>query len=454
MAIDYEIFPNEVKKYDRILITKDAVRIYEGVITDIEFPELMTGNEKIHITLSVSDNSEIANRVTINDVFENTDTSVLVTELVTDYLLPENCTIGSININIFAIDRIVYGDKQLDKVLDELAEIAGAYWFIDKNRVFYMRTFNITNPSVIPEIGNTWGEHISNFKPKFDGSNYRNRQILNGGFAITDQLTQKYAGDGETQTWTLDFRIKEIISLTVDGVPVTISERSDNLDTDFYYTFKEKQFTQDFGDSAVLGGIVIEMIYIGFFRIRSVQEDAPEIAARALITDSTGLVSYVATDQTIEDLNTAVLRTIALLEKYLEANASVTFRIIENSDYDIWTLDQGQTFTINNTKLKIDDTFLITNIDFHIVSEDFSFVSITAVDLTSVNSVVNQFLQINKDAAKIEIREDVVIIQTVNVEDVIEVTEEIEVIKATALITGQPLAVTGRQNTAILSLAK
>lgn len=454
MAIDYEVFPNEVKKYDRILITKDAVRIYEGVILDIDFPEFMTGNEKIHITLTVSDNSEIANRVTINDVFENTDTSALVTELVTDYLLPENCTIGSININVFAITRIVYGDRQLDKVLDELAEISGAYWYIDKNRVFYMRTFNITNPSVIPEIGDTWGEHISNFKPKFDGSNYRNRQILNGGFAITDQLTQSFKGDGENQTFTLDFLIKEIVSITVNGLPATISERSENLDTDFYYTFKQKQITQDFGDSALLSTDTLEIEYIGFFRIRSVQEDLVEIAARAVITFSTGLVSYAATDPTIEDINTAVLRTIALLEKYLEANASVTFKIVENLDYDIWTLDQGQTFTINNTKLKIDDTFLITNIDFHIVSEDHSFVTITAVDLTSVNSVVNQFLQINRDAAKIEIREDEIIIQTINVEEVIEVTEEIEIIKATALITGQPLAITGRQNTAILSLAK
>jgi len=180
ITIDYEDFPSEIQKYDRILITKDAARIYEGYIIDIDFPELRTGEEKIHIKTISSDNSEIANRITINDVFEDTDTKVLVTELVTDYLLAENCTIGSININIFSITRIVYGDRQLDKVLDELAEISGAYWFIDKNRVFYMRTFNITNESVIPEIGNDWGEHITDLLPKKSGGNYRNRQILNG----------------------------------------------------------------------------------------------------------------------------------------------------------------------------------------------------------------------------------------------------------------------------------
>ena len=317
-----------------------------------------------------------------------------------------------------------------------------------------MRTFNITNISVIPEIGNDWGKHITNLLPKKSGGNYRNRQILNGGFAITDTLTQSFKGDNENQTFTLDFLLKEIVSITVNGTPVTISERSENLDTNFYFTFKEKQITQEFSDTALTDLETLEIKYIGFFRIRSVQEDIDEIALRAAITNSTGLVSYAATDKSIEDLNTAVLRTIALLEKYLEADTVLSFKIIENVDFDIWSLEQGQTFTMNNTKLRINDTFLITSVRFVVVSDNFSYVDISAADLTSINTVVNQFLQINRDAAKIEIREDEIIIQTINVEEEVEIIEEIQIIKGNALITGQPLAISGLQTTAILSLGK
>ena len=452
--IDLEIATNKISRYDRIILKKSGNIIHEGVILEINYPIFLTSNTPVHVSLICSDNTEIANRITINDVYENTDTLTLITELVTDFLIPEGCSIGSIQISVLAISRIVWGDIQLDKIIDEIAEISGAYWFIDKDRKFYMRGFDIINPSVIPEIGINFGEEISMFQPTRKGVAYRNRQILNGGLAKTDQLTQAFAGDDENQTFTLDFIIKEIISITLNGSPVTISERSENLTTDYYYTFREKQVTQEFSDTPLSDTDSLEIVYIGFFKIRSLQEDAVEIASRAVITASSGLVSYAATDKSIEDIDTSVLRTIALLQKYLEEDISVNFRIYENSSYDIFAIEQGQTFVIDNAKLQIEsETMLIIEANFTIIQDaGLSFVDIQAVDLTSINSVVNQFLQINKDSTKIEINQDEVIIQSINIEEIIEMVEEIEIIRGNALICGMDQAICGAQITAIYSL--
>lgn len=430
--------------------------IHEGVILEINYPLFLTKNTPVHVTVISSDNSEIANRITINDVYENTDTLTLINELVTNFLIPEGCSIGSIQISVLAIARIVWGDIQLDKTIDEIAEISGAYWFIDKERKFFMRSFDIVNLSVIPNIGIDFGEEISMFQPTKKGVAYRNRQILNGGLAKTDQLIQSFAGDDEVQTFTLDFIIKEIISITLNSNPVTISERSENLTTDFYYAFREKQITQEFSDVPIGPADTLEVTYIGFFKIRSLQEDAVEIAQRAIITSSSGLVSYAATDKSIEDIDTSVLRTIALLQKYLDEDIAVKFRIYENDEYDIFTIEQGQTFVIDNAKLQIEgETMLIVEANFTIIQDaGLSYVDIQAVDLTSINSVVNQFLQINKDSTKIEINQDEIIIQTINVEEEIIIEEEAEIIKGNALICGQPLAVSGLQVTTIYSFGK
>ena len=453
--IDLEVATNQISRYDKFVIKKSGVVFHEGVILEINYPQILNKNTPVHVNLIASDNSEIANRVTINDVWENTDTDTLINELVTDFLLPEGCSIGDISIDVLAIARIVWGDIQLDKVIDEIAEICGAYWFIDKNRNFYMRSFGIVNPSVIPDIDANFGEEISNFKPYKKGVAYRNRQILNGGFAVTDVLVQSFKGDGETQTWTLDFRIKEIVSITVNGNPVTISERTENLDTDYYYTFKEKQVSQEFSDTPLTSSDTLEITFIGFFKIRTIQEDAAEIASRAIITSSSGVVSYAATDKSVEDINTSVLKTIALLQKYLDEDISVTFRIYENSNYDIFSIEQGQTFIIDNAKLQIEnETMFIEEVTLTIIKDSFSYVDIKAVDLSSINSVVNQFLQINRDATKIEINEDVIIIQSITVEELIEVVEEIEVVRANALITGMDQAICGVQNTTIYTLGE
>lgn len=415
----------------------------------------MNQNTPAHVTLICSSNAEIANRITINDVFENTNTLTLINDFVTDFLIPEGCSIGNIQISVIAISRIVWGDIQLDKVFDEIAEIVGAYWYIDKDRKFYMLTFSFSNPSVIPNIGSNFGEEISTFKVTKKGESYRNRQILNGGLAKTNPLTQSFAGDNENQTFTVDFIIKVIISITLNGSPVSFSEQIEGADTDFVYKFKQKQFTQRFVDTPLSPTDTLTVTYVGFFKIRSVQEDADEIASRAVITSSSGLVSYAATDKSVEDVDTSILKTVALLRKYLQENISVSFRIHENSSFDIFSLEQGQQFVINNTKWQItNETMLIEEVKLTLVNEDFSYVDIKAIDLISVNSVVNQFLQINKDATKIELNEDVIIIQTINSEDIVEVIDEVEIIRANALITGMDQAICGVQNTTIYTLGE
>ena len=415
----------------------------------------MTKNTPAHVTLICSSNAEIANRLTINDVYNNTDTLTLVNYFVTNFLIPEGCTIGNIQISVIAISRIVWGDIQLDKVFDEIAEIVGAYWYIDKDRKFYMFTFSYPNPSVIPDINSNYGEEITNFQPKKIGESYRNRQILNGGLAKTDTLVQSFAGDSKNQTFTLDYIIKVISSVTLNGSPVTFSEQIEGLDTDFVYKFKQKQVTQRFVDTPLTSSDTLVITYIGFFKIRSIQEDAGEIAARGVITSSSGLVSYAATDKSVEDVDTSILKTVALLRKYLQENINVKFRIYENSSYDIFTIEQGQQFVINNTKWQIiNETMLIEEVKLTLINEDFSYVDIKAIDLISVNSVVNQFLQINKDSTKIELNEDVIIIQTINSEDIVEVIDEYEIIVANALITGMDQAICGVQNTTIYTLGE
>lgn len=140
---------------------------------------------------------------------------------------------------------------------------------------------------------------------------YRNLQILTGG-VDTIALSRSFKGDGQTQTWTLDYNIDVVLSITVNGAPTTVGIQGVDTGKDFYYTPGQNTFSQDTGESPFED---TQLIAIDFEAQVNVVVEVPAddaIALRASVEGSgNGIVEVV---EDVSQVGGSPMNKLAMLQ--------------------------------------------------------------------------------------------------------------------------------------------
>lgn len=132
---------------------------------------------------------------------------------------------GLVAANLPVIGSFVAAGEKLTDLLDRLALLAGASWWIslDREVVFTLPASLPTAPFAVKALG--LADFSTSFPPSgsptpdIDAADIRNRVTVYGGVVPSAIEVALFYGDGATKRFTLDHApVHEIVKITVDGV--------------------------------------------------------------------------------------------------------------------------------------------------------------------------------------------------------------------------------------------
>lgn len=227
-------------------------------------------------------------------------------------------------------------------------------WDIDKNLnlIFRQRT---ANPS--PWIAHSADILIST-APQIENisSLYRNDQFMNNGTDVIS-FTKTFTGDGETQTWTLDYPVDTLTSVSINSVKTyTIGIKGVDTGRDFYYTVGSPVISQDTGDLPLVSTQSVTFGYNAQVTITSELRNDSAIAARAALDNTTGVVQEVEDGTGLSKV--AMLQKMqGLLQQYSVDGRTFTFLTTRAG------LASNQVLTMFVPQFGVSDSqFLITDV--------------------------------------------------------------------------------------------
>lgn len=142
-----------------------------------------------------------------------------------------------------------YQNTFCSKNFDDLKKQSDYFWYVRSNksvvfnaRVAYPAPFSVASSNAVTVLaGQTIGDfQVANLQVEYSGDLYRNRETLTNVQA-TQTFTQKFVGDGQSTSWTLDYPVAPgtVPFLTLDGVSeqlLTIGIKGQTSGKQYYYT--------------------------------------------------------------------------------------------------------------------------------------------------------------------------------------------------------------------------
>jgi hypothetical protein len=182
--------------------------------------------------------------------------------------------------------------------LDDLAKQSNYSWRIfNKQLVFQARNAQLSpwiltgNDIILPQGQTQRQVQVDNVN-----NLYRNSAWILGG-TDTVGVTQPFTADGIAQSWTMDLPIEALASVTVDGQTATFGIQGVDTGKQFYYTINNNTVTQDLTQPPFLNGQVLVFSYNAITNVVVNSQNTAEIAARALLEGTSGMVEVAETAQ-------------------------------------------------------------------------------------------------------------------------------------------------------------
>ena len=220
---------------DDVEILDNGSKIFGGSVVEVE--DSVEGLlQKIRIT--AKDHTHEMDRFLVVDVFENTTVDAIIQDIV-DNVLPAGFTTNGVEVTN-DVEFAAFSYEQPSKVLQQLAELTGADWYVDENKdiKFFLKNTQ-TAPFNLTDTGENY--FFNSLRIKQDVKNLRNTIYVRGGEFKGDLFTEDQEADGDAKVFVQGFRYSNI-TVKVDAVAQTVG--IDNLDEpadfDCLYNFQEK----------------------------------------------------------------------------------------------------------------------------------------------------------------------------------------------------------------------
>jgi hypothetical protein len=301
-----------------------GLTLFGGFIDEVEEVQLSGTSALIH-TISAVDNHYLADKRIVALAVADAHAGEIVRDILTDYLSIEGITEGEIQLGD-TVSKCILNYVTAADALDELAERAGFTWWIDAyKRLYFCDRATISAPWAITGADALEGSIVVTR----GNPNYRNRQIVIGGMAKTILQTEYFSGDGQTRTFALNYIVKEIYSIKVNGITKTVGERGGS-GYDWYYADEQDSVNQDASAVVLTSSDVLEVKYYGLYDIITVWEKPSEVYGRAAAEGSSGYVEAIHYDTAIDSEDMADEIATTKLNHYAEIGNKLTFRTLRH----------------------------------------------------------------------------------------------------------------------------
>jgi hypothetical protein len=220
-----------------------------------------------------------------------------------------------------AIDEITFNGETVLQACNELAGRSDYVFWVDPNKKVYFRPKTETvAPWVVSDI-----EIFSNLQVTPDFSELKNRVYV--GYAETTALIQTFSGDGVRGEFYTSEPIESIISLQVDGTPVTYGSRylEDNSGNDFAINF-EQGYIKNSAHPILSSAQNLGISYLGKVPARITVNHLQSQADASAREGGDGIYETAIEDYEIIGRSNALQKAEEILDKYALAYYSASYR--------------------------------------------------------------------------------------------------------------------------------
>lgn len=321
--------------------------IYKGFVNDVK--EQRDGLVLYH-SIDVVDNHYLADKRTIAKAYASEYAGDIVKDIIAEKLAEEDITEGCIEQGP-VITEAVFNYVSCADAISELADKAGFWWKIDRDRQLHFRA----KTSVDSPFDVTPKDFIGKPRVTIENNSYRNTQIIRGSKDLTDVLTEYKTGDGQNKTFTVGFPIAKVPTITLNDVPQTVGIKGLESGKDWYWNKGDPVITQDNDATPLKPTDTLKIEYQGEYDIIVFVNDLAEIAQRADIEETSGIVEHVEDQPNITSLGAAFEVANKLLEQNKGVNKKIQFATYKPG------LQAGQLLTVTVPYHKLfGEKFLIT----------------------------------------------------------------------------------------------
>jgi hypothetical protein len=382
-----------------VIIADGATRYFAGTI-DSTTERVQAGTSILICECQCVDYNQFCDRHLVAQIYENQTLKEIVEDIVARDLAGEGVTTVNVQTGL-TITKAVFNYETVTDAFNELAELTGYSWSIDysKDLHFFARETNYALVAIT-------GANARNFSVRSTRDQYRNRQYVRAGYALTAPRTESFVGDGTRKSFNLAFPCGKVPSaITVDATPKTIGIREVETDKDFYWQKGETAISQDDAAGALTDLEILAVTYQGQYPLLVDNRNSPEIASRAAVEGGTGLYEAIQDESDYDDDSLAIDKGNALLRKYGRIGKTVTFETDEDG------LQAGQLVNITLSELVLSGAYLISQI----VTRDATGLGglrykVTALDGEDLGGWVEFFRKLSAAGQKFVIRENEVLL--------------------------------------------
>jgi len=397
----------------------------EVIVTDTDTSTVMFGGNITEIAVR----SE-AGGVAVYDVTCTDYSSILSGELIAttyvnktvkyiiDDILPAGFTSNNV-LGDITIKKIVFNYQSVDDCIKKMASIINYNWYVDysKDVHFFAKNqelspFNIDN--------NLTDVIVDSLEVERSNSQLINSIYVIGGDYVGNSRDEIYNAVTDQTIFPLANKFSSKPTVTLNSVAVDVGV--DNLQTftdgfDVLWSYGEKYIRFE---NALTSGDVVEITGTPLIPVIVKLNEPSSIGTY-------GIRQLKIDDASIKDIDTAKQVAKAKLEAYKNGTTSGKFSTYTGG------LRSGQTITINNSILGIDESFLIKKVSTRFLSNAVAVYTATIVsyEVVGIIELLQDLLNIKNELT--DLKEDVVltkieqIIEEINVVELVEVQKQNEI---------------------------
>jgi len=386
-----------------VSISQDSKVVFFGVVGIPETPTYTTEFVPNRYSLQIQSANALLYRRTLSEAYQEKTITEIIQDIFDKYIAGEGITLGQISTLPFTYDVYVAQRKYVADVLDELAGPVASTWHIGPDKKFYFLSKTDFDNYPAPS-------HLSEIKKSVSGLDQRTVQIIAGAKARTSIQTQTDNWTADQKTIILGFPLAEIPTITIEGVPATVGVKGLNDEEEYTFLWAYNSDTVTLNSGATVtpsAGDAVVVSYIGFFEIEIENQNGSKIIEIASLTGSSGRIEKVETDTSIETFTDGSNLADQLLERYGEADETITCTT-DNLEYtDILT-----SWTFNLPEINIVGDYIITERSITRLTDTRPRVRLTLKNqnyYTKYGSVFNKY---DKNVRRLSINSEAVIIKT------------------------------------------
>lgn len=338
-----------------VVVELDSVKIYGGVITEIE--QSLDGPSLIEHEVTCKDYTQYLDRELVTERYDAQTLRDVVMDIVdvyaSSYGFAADTFVEGADVDIASI---AFNELSLSACLNKLAKLTGYYWYVDYDKeVHFFKRNEEAAPFALTDIA---GNHIyESLVVREDINQIRNRVKVRGGEAVGLERTELYAGNGEQDTFPLGSKFSEMPVVEVDGTPVTVGLDfiDDDADFDAMWNFQQKYIRFTAGNIPGLpGGGDETNVAVTGTPLSPIVVERSDTASIAEF----GVYEFTVYNDQILTRDHALQYAAAELQAYADSIRGGSFETNEPG------LRSGQTISVSSTARGISGIYVIQSVRF------------------------------------------------------------------------------------------